>query len=208
MASQPIYALHIAEVFDALETSPDGLTPQEAQARLSTYGRNSISEPPGVPLSRKLIGHATHTMALLLWVAGGVAILSGQHSLGIVIWVVVLANAGFSFWQEHRAEMAVAQLSKLLPPSARVVRAGVEAEIPAEEVVPGDVLVLAEGDNIPADARVVEEYGLRANHASLTGEAVPVRKLAGAAWREDQTELEQPTWFSPERASFRAQVAQ
>jgi Ca2+-transporting ATPase len=192
MASQPIYALRIAQVLDALETSSDGLTPQEAQARLTAYGRNTISEPPGVSLHRKLIGHATHTMALLLWAAGGVAILSGQHGLGIVIWIVVLVNAGFSFWQEHRAEEAVAALKKLLPPCARVIREGREIEIPADEVVPGDMLVLAEGDNIPADARVVEEYGLRANYASLTGEAVPLRKVAEASLREGLTELERP----------------
>ena len=192
MASQPLYALRITQVFDALETSADGLTPQEAQARLGACGRNSISEPPGVPLHRKLIGHATHTMALLLWAAGGVAILSGQLGLGIVIWIVVLVNAGFSFWQEHRAEEAVAALKKLLPPCARVIREGKEVEIPADEVVPGDMLVLAEGDNIPADARVVEEYGLRANYASLTGEAVPLRKVAEASLREGLTELERP----------------
>lgn len=192
MASSPLYALRTSEVLSALETSADGLTPEEAQARLATSGRNSISEPPGAPLYRKLIGHATHLMALLLWAAGGVAILSGEHELGVVIWIVVLVNAGFSFWQEYRAEQAIAALKKLLPPTARVIRAGVETEIPAEEVVPGDVLVLAEGDNIPADARVIEEYGLRANHASLTGEAIPLRKVAEASLREGLTELERP----------------
>ena len=192
MASSPLYALRVSQVFEALETSADGLTSEEALARLAAYGRNSISEPPSVPLYRKLTGHATHTMALLLWAAGAVAILSGHHVLGIVIWIVVLVNAGFSFWQEYRAEQAIASLKNLLPACARLIRDGVEAEIPADEVVPGDVLVLAEGDNIPADARVVEEYGLRANHASLTGEAVPLRKVAEASLREGLTELERP----------------
>ena len=184
--------MRVAEVFAALETSPDGLTPEEAQARLALYGRNVISEPPGLPLRRKLIGHATHSMALLLWAAGAIAILAAHAGLGIVIWIVVLVNAGFSFWQEYRAEQAVATLEHLLPAHARVIRDGEEVEIPAADVVPGDVLVLAEGDNIPADARVVEEYGLRANHASLTGEAVPVRKMAEASLREGLTELERP----------------
>jgi len=192
MPISPLYALPVSEAFEALETSPDGLTPPEAQSRVATYGRNVISSAPSVPLYRRLINHATHTMALLLWVAGAISVVGGYRELGIVIWIVVVVNAVFSFWQEHRAEEAVAALEQLLPVHARVIRAGQEVEIPAAKVVPGDVLVLAEGDNIPADARVVEEYGLRANHATLTGEAVPVRKTAEASVRQSLTELERP----------------
>ena len=192
MTSLPLYSLRVFEVLAALETSLDGLACEEAQARLSTYGRNVISEPPGIPLYRKLIGHATHLMALLLWVAGAIAILGGHAGLGLVIWIVVVVNAGFSFWQEHRAEQAVATLARLLPAHARVIRGGEEIEIPAAELVPGDLLVLAEGDNVPADARVVEEYGLRVNHANLTGEAMPIRKVAEASLRKELTELERP----------------
>ncbi len=192
MSSLLPHALRVSEVFDALETSPDGLDPDEAQARLLTYGRNVLSEPPGVPLWRRFIGHITHLMALLLWAAGGLAILGSRPTLGIIIWIVVLVNGGFSFWQEYRAERAVAALKQLLPIYARVIRASTEAQIPASEIVPGDVLVLAEGDNVPADARVVEEHGLRANHATLTGEAIPVRKVAEASVREGLTELERP----------------
>ena len=192
MSTAPLYALHVSEVYRALEARPDGLAPEEAQARLATYGPNAISAPPGTPFYRKLIEHSTHTMALLLWVAGAIAIFDGHANLGIVIWIVVVVNAGFSFWQEHRAEQAVAMLEQLLPAHAHVIRSGEEAEIVAAEVVPGDVLVLAEGDNIPADARVVEEYGLRANHATLTGESVPARKTAEASLREGLTELERP----------------
>jgi Ca2+-transporting ATPase len=192
MASVPLYALRVAQVFSALETFPDGLTSEEAHARLATYGYNTIFEPRGTPLYHKLISHVTHPMALLLWGAGGIAILARHQGLGIVIWIVVLVNAVFSFWQEYRAERAVAALKHLLPAHAHVIRDRIEVIVPATEVVPGDVLVLAEGDNIPADARVVEEYGLRANHASLTGESVPVRKVAEPSAREELTELEQP----------------
>ena len=192
MTSLPLYNLRVSEVLAALETSLNGLVAEEAQTRLVMYGRNVISEPPGVPLYRKLIGHSTHPMALLLWVAGAIAIVGGHAGLGVVIWIVVLVNAGFSFWQEYRAEQAVATLARLLPARARVIRGGEEVEIPAADVVPGDVLVLAEGDNIPADARVTEEYGLRASHANLTGEAMPLRKTAEASLREGLTELERP----------------
>ncbi|MGH2592771.1 MAG: cation-translocating P-type ATPase, partial [Anaerolineae bacterium] len=188
----PLHALRVSEVFGALETSPEGLTTEEAQTRLSLYGRNTLAEPAEAPLWRKLIGHTTHLMALLLWAAGWLALLGGRPVLGIVIWTVVLVNAGFSFWQEYRAERAVAALKHLLPAYARVIRAGAEVKILASDVVPGDVLVLAEGDNIPADARVVEEYGLRTNNAALTGEATPARKTADASVREGLTEVERP----------------
>jgi Ca2+-transporting ATPase len=188
----PFYALRVPEVFEALETSPNGLVDSDVEQRLSLYGLNELSEPPGPPFSFKFITHLVHPMALLLWVAGGLAFAAQRFSLGTVIWIVVLVNAGFSLWQEHRAEQAITALNKLLPPYARLLRNGVEAKVPASQVVPGDVLLLSEGDNVPADARIVEEYGLRVNNASLTGEALPARKTAEASLREGISELERP----------------
>jgi magnesium-transporting ATPase (P-type) len=190
--SLPIHALRVSEVYRALESSPSGLSSEDAGQRLSSYGPNVLSEPAGLPLWLKLAGHVTHPMALLLWVAGGLSFISDRITLGIVIWGVVLVNAAFSFWQEHRAEEAIAALKKLLPVYALVIRDGAEAKIPASDIVPGDILVLAEGDNIPADARLVEEFGLRTNNATLTGEALPARKTSEAVLREGLSELEQP----------------
>jgi Ca2+-transporting ATPase len=196
MSSSPLYALRVPEVFRALETAYGGLTPEEAQARLALYGPNVLREPVDIlPLWRKLAGYVAHPMGLLLLVAGGLAFLTGQPTLGLVIWGVVLINAAFSLWQEHRAEMAVATLRKVLPVYARVVRADgapQESQIPADQIAPGDVLILAEGDHVPADARVVEEQGLRTNHATLTGDAMPMRKTAEASLSEGITELERP----------------
>ncbi len=192
MASAPLYALRAAEVFKALQSSPDGLAPEEVQARLALYGPNILYEPMHVPLWRRFTAHVTHPMALLLWGAGAAAALIGQPMLGLVIAQVVLVNAAFSFWQEYRAERAVKALRHVLPAHTRVIRAGQELQVPSSEIVPGDVLVLAEGDNIPADARVVEEYGLRANHATLTGDAMPVRKTSEASLGNGLTELERP----------------
>ena len=128
-----------------------------------------------------------------MWAAGLIAILSIAHAvLGVVIWAVVLTNAVFSFWQERRTQRAMTALKHLLPAHARVMRDGQEQEIPASEVVVGDLLVLAEGDDIPADARVVEEYGLRTNNANLTGEAMPARRMAEASLREGLSEVERP----------------
>jgi Ca2+-transporting ATPase len=190
--SSPLHALRPGEVYAALETSPDGLGQAEAQSRLSLYGPNLLRPAPRDPLWLHLIAHNTHLMALLLWGAGLVALLSGEPTIGFVIWFVVLLNAAFSFWQEYRAEQAMESLSKLLPAHARVLRDGGELQIEAQALVPGDVLVLAEGDNIPADARVVEEFGLRTNNTTLTGEAMAARKSGEPSLRPGLTELERP----------------
>jgi P-type Ca2+ transporter type 2C len=192
MDSSPIYSLRVSDVYLALESSPDGLPAEEVEARRSLYGDNSLSEAPVPPLWRRFIVHIGHPMALLLWGAGVVAFISGEPALGFTMWLLVLINGLFSQWRERRAEQAVKALQDLLPTFTRLAREGSEVKVPASEVVPGDILVLAEGDHIPADARVVEEYGLRVNNSTLTGEAVPARKTADASLREGMSELERP----------------
>ncbi len=192
MNSSPIYGLRVFEVFQAFETSINGLTATQAEERLSLYGKNILSEVKPTPKFPRFIKYTTHPMALLLWISGFLAFLVFQPLLGVVIWALVIVNAGFSFWQDYRTEKAMASLRDLLPETARVIRNGNEVKISASELVPGDLLVLSEGDNIPADARVVEEYGLRVNNANLTGEALPIRKTADASLREGISEIERP----------------
>ena len=110
----------------------------------------------------------------------------------MIILLLSIANSAFSYWREHRAEQAIEKLRHLLPSYAHIIRDGTDVHIPASDVVPGDLLILAEGDNIPADARVVEEYGLRVNNASLTGEAVAARKTAEASILPGLSDLERP----------------
>jgi magnesium-transporting ATPase (P-type) len=192
MPSAPISSLRVSEVYSALETSPQGLSQDEAASRLSLYGPNRLHVEKPVSLQYpRLLAQATHPMALLLWAAGLIAMIGGRPVLGLVIWLVVLVNAVFSFLQEYRAERAISSLEKLLPDFTRALRDGQETSLPSAEIVPGDILVLAEGDNIPADARVVQEYGLRVNNATLTGEAMPVRKTSEPSLRQDLTEVEQ-----------------
>jgi magnesium-transporting ATPase (P-type) len=194
MVSEPIYALTVSDAYKALETSPNGLAARRLNRRsLAAAPARTIREPTW----KKLIGFAAHPMALLLWVAGGVAVWRGEPALGVVIWIVVVVNAGFSYWREHRAEQATAVLQHLLPSYARVLRDGTELRVESSDLVAGDLLVLAEGDNIPADARVVEEYGLRVNNSVLTGEAVPARKTADASLRDDISEVSVQTLYLP-----------
>jgi potassium/sodium efflux P-type ATPase len=192
MPSLPLYALRRSEVFEALETSPAGLSGREVEQRVDLYGRNILEESQPRPAWRRLLQYMIHPMALLLWLAGLAAMLVGRLELGVIIWMVVLVNASFSYWRENRAVKAVAVLKELLPVYTRVIREGKEMKVPASEIVPGDLLSLAEGDNVPADARLVEAYGLRTNNSTLTGETLPAARNQDASLRSDVSELEQP----------------
>ncbi len=192
MSLSPVHNLRIPDVFSELETSPVGLASEAVLARLSLFGPNALAKLPEAPTWRKLSQHIVHPMALLLWIAGILELLSGSAALAVVIWLVIVLNAAFSYWQEHRTEQALAALERLLPAQAQVIRAGQEVVIPAHEIVPGDMLVLAQGDSIPADARVVEQSGLRINQATLTGESMAAPKTAEASLHPDLTDLEQP----------------
>jgi magnesium-transporting ATPase (P-type) len=192
MSATPIFSLRVPEVFEALETSAKGLANAEADARLSLYGYNLLSKQNKEPVWEKLLREFVHPSALVLLMVGLAALLQRDVVLAIIIWSIIVFNTCFSFWREYRAEQAIEKLREILPSFAHIIREGVESFIPSSEVVPGDVLVLAEGDNIPADARVVEEYGLRTNNATLTGEAIPARKTADPSFQTGISELEQP----------------
>ncbi len=192
METGPIYQLRPADVYSSLETSPEGLSASEAVARRDLFGVNALTEEQKPHIWRQFISQVTYPMALLLMGAGGVALVSSQFFIGSAIWVLVLVNGLLSFAREYRAEQAIDALRRLLPEYSRVMRDGVESNVISTEIVPGDVLLLAEGDHIPADARVVEEYGLRTNNATLTGDAIPARKSSDASLRSDISEVERP----------------
>ncbi len=183
-ATQPhrstIHTLAIADVCQALQTSPGGLSREEAENRLNRFGANTIGEVKGKPLYLKFLANFTHMMAILLWVGGLVGFLARMPQLGIAIWMVNLINGVFSFWQEYRADKATEALRRLLPSYARVLRDGTELQIPAEELVPGDVMLLAEGEHISADGRLIREAELRTDQSTLSGESHPARKTAEA----------------------------
>jgi Ca2+-transporting ATPase len=166
------------EVFAALGSERAGLSSDEALRRLATAGPNRIEEVRGPSVLRKLAAQFVHLFALLLWVGAVLSFVAGLPKLGIAIIAVILLNGVFGFLQESRAEHAVAALKALLPAAATVLRDGEELRIPAEELVPGDLLVLNEGDRISADGRLVDAADLRLDESSLTGEAHPVQKTA------------------------------
>jgi len=173
-----IQALSTDDVFATLLSSPQGITAEEAIRRQAEYGSNEINEVRGRPIILRLAAQFTHFLALLLWFAAALCFLSeyfhpgeGLLRLGIAILAVIFINALFTFIQEYRTEQAIQELRKMLPFRVAVIREGVEREVDAVEIVPGDLVLLREGDKVPADARVVQSSRLTVNNAPLTGES-------------------------------------
>jgi magnesium-transporting ATPase (P-type) len=170
------WAIGVAPLLRALGSGPLGLSAGEAAARLDRDGPNLLPEPRRPSLLRELAGQLTHFMALLLWAAGILAFVSGTPELGWAIWSVVLINGAFSFWQERRAERALSALRHQLPQAARAWRDGHLSLLQAHELVRGDVVELALGDRVPADARLLAGDRLRLDLSLLTGESMPVNR--------------------------------
>jgi len=178
-----IQSLPKEDVLKSLLTSEAGLTEEEARGRLHEYGLNEIKEVRKKPLYLKFISQFTHFLAVLLWIAAFLSFLSEYHhpgegmlTLGAAIIAVIFINAVFTFIQEYRAEKALEVLKKLLPFYVKTLRDGREDDIHAEEVVPGDIILLTEGDKVPADARLIESSALKVNNAPLTGESYPISR--------------------------------
>jgi len=177
---QPWHALATERVVAALESDPQrGLSDQEAGRRLGVYGRNRLADQAAAsPLKIFLAQFAD----FIIWVLIAAALISGALGEWLdasAIFVIVVVNAILGFIQEYRAEQSLAALRKLATPTSRVVRDGAAREILSEEIVPGDVLELEAGDNIPADARIMSHTAnFRTQEAALTGESVPVHKTA------------------------------
>lgn len=175
---QPVWTLPAEAVYPSLETAAAGLSNQEAVQRLEQFGANELPEPTQRPLWMRFTDQLTHFMALLLWVAGILAFISNTPALGWAIWTVIWINGIFSFWQEFQAERALAALKKVLPAQVKVYREGELQQIPARELVRGDVIQLEEGDRISADARLVSADSLYIDVSVLTGESLPVARNA------------------------------
>ena len=160
--------------------SPGGLTTAEAAARLGRVGPNTISSRPRVRLITRVTNQLRDPLIVVLVFGAVLTVVIGDLSDAAVIMAVIVANTTVGVVQEIRADRAITALTELSAPRARVIRDGAEVEIPAADVVPGDLLVLAEGDLVAADAEVVESAALLVDESSLTGESVPVDKSPGA----------------------------
>jgi sodium/potassium-transporting ATPase subunit alpha len=184
-ASVQIHNLEAAAVFHALGSRSEGLSSAEAVERSQQVGANSVKASDPWRLVRNLLSQLTNFFTLLLFLAAGISFFAeyvqpGQsmHILGWALLAVALLNALFCFFQEFKAEQAMAALQQFLPVNVEVLRSNLVVMLPAEQIVPGDLLLLKEGDRIPADARLIEAKALLISNAPLTGESQPCAMTA------------------------------
>ena len=161
-----------------LRSQPGGLSQREAERRLVAYGRNELVRRGGRRWPQDLAQQVTHPLALLLWLAAALALAAGTPVLGAAIVAVIVLNAAFAFAQERQAERAIEALRRYLPQQADVLRDGHRQRVEAGTLVPGDVLIVSEGDLVSADARLLEG-GVDVDLSMLTGESQPVYRAAG-----------------------------
>ena len=162
-----------------LRSRREGLSEREAGRRLVSAGPNELVRTKARGWAWELMQQLVHPLALLLWLAGALAWLDGTPPLAVAIVLVIVLNAAFAFVQERHAERAVEALSAYLPQQARVLREGVDRYVDARELVPGDVIVVGEGDRISADARLLSG-AVEMDISALTGESLPVMRTAYA----------------------------
>jgi sodium/potassium-transporting ATPase subunit alpha len=178
-----IHQLPLDAAFATLRSLPTGLSNEEAASRWHEFGPNRIERLAPPALGLRFLRQFTHLFAILLWAAALLALLAdrwmpdqGMATLAVAIVAVIAINGAFSFWQEYRAEETMTALQRLLPHQVRTMRSGATVVLASEDVVPGDVIFLTAGDDVPADCRLVEGFGIRVNNATVTGEARPVSR--------------------------------
>ncbi|KRK75435.1 cation-transporting ATPase [Companilactobacillus alimentarius DSM 20249] len=166
----------LEQLFEKLQTSKNGLNQTEAEKRLTKYGPNTIHHSKQKSQVKAFLKNFASLMAILLWISGLIAILTGSVELGIAIWLVNIINGIFSFWQEYKAAKATDSLMAMLPTYTRVFRNGKIKQLDAKDIVPGDVFELQAGNSVPVDARLLEATSIQVDQSALTGETVPESK--------------------------------
>jgi Ca2+-transporting ATPase len=179
------HALSVSECLEILGSDAEGgLTSSEARRRREIYGPNIIERKKGVSPFRIFARQFMNLMLIILLIATAISALLGEYIDALVILVIVLVASILGFWQEFRAERIVESLKKMLSPTCNVLRDGEKQRIAAEDVVPGDILLLEAGDKVVADARVIESFNLQLYEAALTGESEPVLKTSSVLPRD------------------------
>lgn len=175
----PWHAMPIEDALARLDASDSGLAAADAAERLRREGANSLTAAPGRSAFARLASQFANLLILVLIAAAAIAAAVGDLKDAGVILLVVIVNAVIGYVQEGRAERALAAISSMLAPQATVLRDGRRNTVPAEQIVPGDIVVLEPGDSVPADLRLIEARSLSIEEAALTGESVPASKSTG-----------------------------
>lgn len=185
--TKPWHSMTADEALKSLGLGPGGLPADEAARRLADHGPNRLESPNKPSPVKIFLSQFKEYLTLVLIFAAVVAFIAGETTNTYVILGIVFLVAVIGFIQEYNAERAMEALRNMVAPEADVVRDGRMIAIPAENLVPGDIIFLEAGDKVPADGRIVEETSLEIIEASLTGESLPVKKVTGAL--PDETSL-------------------
>jgi P-type Ca2+ transporter type 2C len=170
------HSLTIEQTFNHLKSSPNGLSSDEAARRLAEFGPNEVQSAGRVSAWSILLDQFKNVLIIILLLATALSAFLGHGVEAIAITVIVLFAVLLGFIQEYRAERAIEALREMAAPAATVIRSAREDRVPARDLVPGDVILLATGDRVPADARLIEIHNLQTVEAPLTGESAPVEK--------------------------------
>ncbi|HET9325313.1 MAG TPA: cation-transporting P-type ATPase [Candidatus Eisenbacteria bacterium] len=179
------------DLYQLLGTGSSGLTTAEAERRLRALGRNQLQRVRRRAVAWRLLDQFANLFALLLWISGILAFVAGMAPLGWAILAVLLVNGVFAFLQEYRAERAMEALEALLPHTTSVIRDGASTRVPAWALVPGDLVHVEEGDQIPADGQLVQSERLRVDQGPLSGESHPVFKLSAKGHEHQSLPMEE-----------------
>lgn len=166
------------EIYQELDTGDTGLADTEVSRRLEEYGPNKLKKLAKKSLLKRFLYNFTNLLAVLMWIGSGLAFLVEMKEVGWAIIAVIIINAIFSFWQEFKAEKAIEALKNLIPSYTRVMRNGEEKQVLSESIVPGDIIIIEEGDHISADGRLIDSQELRVDNSVFSGETKPTYKMA------------------------------
>ncbi|MCF6464435.1 calcium-transporting P-type ATPase, PMR1-type [Clostridium sp. Cult2] len=180
------YEKNIEGLLSELNTNNQtGISNEEAENRLKKYGFNELKEEAKKSLLSKIIAQFNDFLVIILIIASIISFIVGEKTDSVVILAIVIINAFLGLYQEGRAEKSLEALKKMAAPNAKVIRSESATIVPANTLVPGDVVLLESGDIIPADLRLIESSNLKVEEASLTGESVPVEKDANAIFDQE-----------------------
>ncbi len=177
IGSKNWHNLEASAAIASFNSSPGGLSQEEALGRIAQFGPNELTEKKKISPLAIFLAQFANFLIIILLIAVALSATLGEVADAVLIGVIVLFACGLGFIQEYRAERAMEALKKMAAPATSVLRDGKEIKIPARELVPGDIIVIRTGDRIPADARLIEAVNLKTEEAPLTGESIPIEKI-------------------------------
>ncbi|MDD1669581.1 MAG: HAD-IC family P-type ATPase, partial [Methanomicrobiales archaeon] len=186
-ALPPFHAYPAGRALEELRSTTGGLSPEEALARLAVHGPNQLQEKAKESPLLLLARQFTDLLIVILAIAAVISGILGEWLDAAAIIAIIILNGTIGFLQEYRAEKALEALKRMIAPVARVIRNGTEGIVDARELVPGDVVLIMEGDRVPADGRLLETVALETDEAPLTGESQPVPKDAALVCEPHET---------------------